>query len=107
MLCYIFSNCIVLFVYVILCMCIYLLIVDVISLFHFVLDTVCGGGLFFFFEVGGTCGTNGGEEEGVLVGKPEGKRLLGRPRRRWIDNIKMDLLEIRLLCCGLDWSGSG
>ena len=29
----------------------------------------------------------------VLVGKPEGKRLLGRPRRRWEDNIKMDLQE--------------
>jgi hypothetical protein len=28
------------------------------------------------------------------VGKPEGKRLLGRPRRRWEDNIKMDLREI-------------
>jgi len=27
----------------------------------------------------------------VLVGKPEGKRLLGRPRRRWVDNIRMDL----------------
>jgi hypothetical protein len=27
----------------------------------------------------------------LLVGKPEGKRALGRPRRRWIDNIKMDL----------------
>jgi hypothetical protein len=38
----------------------------------------------------------------LLVGKPEGKRPLGRPRRRWIDNIKMDLE-----CCGLDWSGSG
>jgi len=35
-----------------------------------------------------------GEERGVyrvLVGKPEGKRALGRPRRRWVDNIKMDL----------------
>jgi hypothetical protein len=32
----------------------------------------------------------------LLVGKPEGKRPLGRPRRRWIDNIKMDLLEIGL-----------
>jgi hypothetical protein len=31
-----------------------------------------------------------------LVGKPERKRPLGRPRRRWIDNIKMELLEIRL-----------
>jgi len=38
-----------------------------------------------------------GEERGanrVLVGKPEGKRPLGRPRRRWVDNIKMDLLEV-------------
>jgi hypothetical protein len=32
----------------------------------------------------------------LLVGKPEGKRALGRRRRRWIDNIKMDLLEIGL-----------
>jgi hypothetical protein len=32
----------------------------------------------------------------LLVGKPDGKRSLGRPRRRWIDNIKMDLLEIGL-----------
>ena len=30
----------------------------------------------------------------VLVGKPEGKRTLGRPRRRWEDNIKMDLQEV-------------
>jgi hypothetical protein len=30
----------------------------------------------------------------LLVGKPDGKRPLGRPRRRWIDNIEMDLLEI-------------
>jgi hypothetical protein len=36
----------------------------------------------------------------LLVGKPEGKRPLGRPRRRWIDNIKMDLLEIVV-----DWIG--
>ena len=38
-----------------------------------------------------------GEERGVhrvLVGKPEGKRPLGRPRRRWEDNIKMDLHEV-------------
>jgi hypothetical protein len=32
----------------------------------------------------------------ILVGRPEGKRPLGRPRRRWINNIKMDLLEIAL-----------
>jgi hypothetical protein len=31
----------------------------------------------------------------ILVGKPEGRRSLGRPRRRWVDNIKMDLREIR------------
>jgi hypothetical protein len=30
----------------------------------------------------------------ILVGKPEGKRPLGRPRRRWVDNIRMDLGEI-------------
>jgi hypothetical protein len=37
----------------------------------------------------------------VLVGKPEGKRQLGRPRRRWENNIKMDLQEEG--CGGLDW----
>jgi len=48
-----------------------------------------------------------GEESGlyrVLVGKPEGKRPLGRPRRRWVDNIRMDLQE---WACGLDWAGPG
>jgi hypothetical protein len=30
----------------------------------------------------------------ILVGKPEGKRPLGRPRHRWVDNIKMDLREV-------------
>jgi hypothetical protein len=38
-----------------------------------------------------------GEERGiqrVLVGKPEGKRPLGKPRRRWEDNIKMDVQEV-------------
>jgi hypothetical protein len=37
------------------------------------------------------------------VGKPEGKRPLGRLRRRWVDNIKMDLLEISW--GGVDWIG--
>ena len=36
----------------------------------------------------------------VLVGKPEGKKPLGRPRRRWDDNIKMDLQEVG--CGGMD-----
>ena len=34
----------------------------------------------------------------VLVGKPEGERPLGRPRRRWEDNIKIDLQEVRRRC---------
>jgi hypothetical protein len=38
----------------------------------------------------------------ILVGKPEGKRPLGRPRRRWVDNIKID----RMGWYGLDRSGS-
>jgi hypothetical protein len=37
----------------------------------------------------------------ILVGKPEGKRPLGRPRRRWEENIKMDLQEIG--CGAMDW----
>ena len=47
-----------------------------------------------------------GEERGVyrvLVGKPEGKRPLGRPRRRWVDNIRMDLQEVG--CGYVDWIG--
>jgi hypothetical protein len=39
----------------------------------------------------------------LLVGKPEGKRPLGRPRRRWIDNIKKELLDIGLSI--VDWIG--
>jgi hypothetical protein len=39
----------------------------------------------------------------LLAGKPEGKRPLGRPRRRWMDNIQMDLLEIGLSV--VDWIG--
>ena len=45
-----------------------------------------------------------GEGRGVyriLVGKPEGKRPLGRPRHRWEDNIKMNLQEVG--CAGMDW----
>ena len=45
-----------------------------------------------------------GEERGVyrvLVGKPEGRRPLGRPRRRWVDNIRMDLQNVGI------WTGVG
>ena len=38
-----------------------------------------------------------------LVGKTEGKRPLGRPRRRWVDNIRMDLQEVG--CGYMDWIG--
>jgi len=47
-----------------------------------------------------------GEERGVcrvLVGKPEGKRPLGRRRRRWVDNIMLDLQEVG--CVYMDWIG--
>jgi hypothetical protein len=44
----------------------------------------------------------------VLVGKPEGKRPLGRPRRRWEDGIRMDLGENGLgVWTGLDWLRTG
>jgi hypothetical protein len=39
----------------------------------------------------------------LLVGKPEGKRPLGRPRRRWVDNIRMDFLEVAW--GDVDWIG--
>jgi hypothetical protein len=50
--------------------------------------------------------TQMGEKRNVyrlLVGKPEGKRPLGRPRRRWVDNFRMDLREIGW--GGVDWIG--
>ena len=53
--------------------------------------------------MGGTCSAYE-ERRGVyrvLVGKPEGKRQIGRPRRRWEYNIKMDLQEVG--CGGMDW----
>ena len=54
-------------------------------------------------EIGGACSTYG-ERRGVyrmFVGKPEGKRPLRRPKRRWENNIKMDLQEVE--CGGMDW----
>jgi hypothetical protein len=56
-------------------------------------------------EMGGACSAVG-EGRGVyrvLVGKPEGKRPLGRPRYRWEDNIRMDLQEVGYR--GMDWIG--
>jgi hypothetical protein len=53
--------------------------------------------------MGGTYSTYGRERGAyrILEGKPEGKRPLARPRRRWEDSIKMDLQEVR--CGGMDW----
>jgi hypothetical protein len=53
--------------------------------------------------VGGAYGTHGRGEKvhKVLVGKSEGKRPLGRPRRRWEDGVRMDLREIGL--GSVDW----
>ena len=42
------------------------------------------------------------EQNRVLLGKPEGRRTMGRPRRRWVDNIRMDLLEVG--CGYIDWA---
>jgi hypothetical protein len=46
--------------------------------------------------MGGACSMNGEKRNAytLLVGKPEGRRPLGRPRRRWLDNIRMDLVEV-------------
>jgi hypothetical protein len=53
--------------------------------------------------MGGACSTNGEkrDESRLLEGKPEGMRPLGRPRRRWVDNIEMDLGEVGWSRCGL------
>jgi hypothetical protein len=53
--------------------------------------------------MGGACSADGGEIDvyRVMVGKPEGKRPLGRPRRRWEDIIRMDLQDVGV------WTGLG
>ena len=81
-------------------------------------DEVTGGGKWFVLltqyragdkieknEMGWACGAYGWGEGAysVLVGKPEGGRPLGRPRRRWVDNIRMDLQKVG--CGRVDWIG--
>jgi hypothetical protein len=55
--------------------------------------------------MGGQCSTNGEKKNAyrLLVGKPEGKRPLGRPRRRWVDNIRIELGEVGW--DDVDWIG--
>jgi len=49
--------------------------------------------------MGGACSTYGGEER--CIKESEGKKKLGRPRRRWVDSIKMGLQEVG--CGGMEW----
>jgi hypothetical protein len=53
--------------------------------------------------MGGACSTNGEKMNAyrILVWKPEGRRPLGRPRCKWVDNIRIDLREIEW--DGVDW----
>jgi hypothetical protein len=54
--------------------------------------------------LGRSCSSYGGREEThrkILVGKPKGKNPFGRPRRRWENNIKIDLQDVD--CGGMDW----
>jgi hypothetical protein len=53
--------------------------------------------------MGRACSKNGAKRNAyrILVGKPEGKRPLRRPRRRWVNNIKIDLTDIGWGC--MDW----
>jgi hypothetical protein len=55
--------------------------------------------------MGGPCSTNGEKRNAyrLLVGKSEGKRPLGRPRHRWMDNMKLDLGEVGW--GDVDWIG--
>jgi hypothetical protein len=59
----------------------------------------------YIFLVVGACSPNGEKRNAnrLFVGKPEGRRPLGRPRRRWVDNIRMDLVEVGW--GDVDWIG--
>ena len=67
------------------------------------LTQYCSGDKIEKNEMGGACSAYGGEERMYrdLVWKPEGRRPLGRPRRRWENNIKTDVQEVG--CGNMDW----
>ena len=69
------------------------------------LTQYCAGDKIEKNEMGWACGAYEWGEGGVrvLVGKPEGKRPLGRPRLRWVNNIRPDLQEVR--CGYMEWIG--
>ena len=66
-------------------------------------DQYCSGDKIKHNEMGGACSMYGGEMglHRIMVEKPEGRKPLGRPRRRWEDNIKMDFQEVG--CGGMNW----
>ena len=79
---------------------------NLILLYWFVLLTQhCAGDKIEKNETGWACGAYGWGKGvcRVLVGKPEGRRPLGRPRRRWVYNIRMDIKEVG--CGYMDWIG--
>ena len=61
------------------------------------------GAYIYIYEMGGACSAYGGGERRIqgFSGGMWGKDTMGRPRRRWEDNIKMDLQEVR--CGGMNW----
>jgi len=65
---------------------------------YVLLTQCCSGDKIEKNEMGGACSRYGGE---CFVGETEGKRPLGRPKRKLEDNIKMDLQEVG--CAGVDW----
>ena len=71
------------------------------------LTQYCAGDKMEKNDMGWACGAYGRGEGAyrVLVGIPEGKRPLGRPRRRWVDNIRKDLWDVGIY--GPDWAGPG
>ena len=70
-----------------------------------ILTQYCAGDKIEKNEMGWACGAYGWGSGvyRVMVGKPEGKRSLRRPRRRWVDNIRTDLQEVG--CGYIDWIG--
>ena len=74
------------------------------SLMTYTLHPYCSGDQIEKNDMGGACSTYGREQSvyRVSAGKPKGNRPLRRPRHRWEDNIKMDLLEAG--CEGMYWT---
>ena len=97
------------YAYVCICMYMYIYIYIYIYLYIYIFYEGLCSCLFFYlcilYQWNGHV-TRMGEERGVyrfLVGKPERKRPLGRPRHRWVDNIRMDLQKVG--CGYMDWIG--